>query len=302
MGYNRVIYFMKKFAIVSLIMVVAVLFSSCKEKIAVEKVELSKSTLELKVNETADLTATVLPQDAKDKTVTWSSSNQQIATVTNGKVKGIAVGNATITVTTKDGAKTATCAVKVVAGGVPGTDAKVSVTLGSETWDAKTASIYNYAEYNGLDCFIAKQAYTINWPNLPQNAVNFFYFRANNSGSTSISIMELLGGTSPFFFEYYENPAHYINLEGELFGDWWMLSGTVNITKFSGGKMSGTVNGVMLNFYEVWEEESEDPAQKLVNITFTDVSVQEAVAKSKAMFNSIHRTKAFLNKKLQVKK
>ncbi len=61
------------------------------------------------------LTATVLPTNATNKNVTWSSSDPYVATVDqNGNIKAIKVGATTITVTTEDGNKTITCAVGVV--------------------------------------------------------------------------------------------------------------------------------------------------------------------------------------------
>ncbi len=58
------------------------------------------------------LSATVTPEDATDKTITWSSSDEKVATVDGGKVTGVE-GTATITATTKSGDKTATCTVTV---------------------------------------------------------------------------------------------------------------------------------------------------------------------------------------------
>ena len=59
------------------------------------------------------LTATVLPADATNKAVTWSSSNPGIATVNaNGTVSFVSPGTATITVTTVDGGKTDSCSVR----------------------------------------------------------------------------------------------------------------------------------------------------------------------------------------------
>ena len=55
------------------------------------------------------MTATVAPANATDKSVTWTSSDEAKATVVNGHVIALAAGNPTITVTTTDGGKTATC-------------------------------------------------------------------------------------------------------------------------------------------------------------------------------------------------
>ena len=81
--------------------------------IAVTGVELDQATLALDAGTTGTLVATVLPADASDKSVTWSSSNEAAATVADGIVTAVAEGEATITVTTTDGSFTATCVVTV---------------------------------------------------------------------------------------------------------------------------------------------------------------------------------------------
>ena len=81
-------------------------------KVDVEKVELNKNTLTLKVGGEETLTATVTPDNADDKTVSWTSSDPSVATVDDsGKVTAVAVGTATITATA-DG-QSATCSVTV---------------------------------------------------------------------------------------------------------------------------------------------------------------------------------------------
>ena len=83
-------------------------------------VTLDKTSAEICVNETLALTATVLPADATDKSVTWYTSDASVATVSaNGVVTGISKGIATITVATVDGNKTATCVVTVTERLVP---------------------------------------------------------------------------------------------------------------------------------------------------------------------------------------
>ena len=81
--------------------------------VAVTGVTLDKATLTLTVPETATLIATVSPETATDKSVTWASDNEAVATVADGVVTAVAEGTATITVTTVDGNFTATCVVTV---------------------------------------------------------------------------------------------------------------------------------------------------------------------------------------------
>lgn len=83
--------------------------------VLVNSVTLNKSELALYTGGSATLTATVQPEDATNKAVNWSSSDEAVATVdTNGKVTAKAAGEATITATAADGSgKSATCKVTV---------------------------------------------------------------------------------------------------------------------------------------------------------------------------------------------
>lgn len=81
--------------------------------VSVIGVELNKSTLEIAVGKSEQLDATILPAEATNTAVTWSTSDDGVATVSNGIVTSVAEGTATITVTTDDGEYTATCEVTV---------------------------------------------------------------------------------------------------------------------------------------------------------------------------------------------
>lgn len=84
--------------------------------INVTGVAISPDTLNITDFTGSQLTATLSPIDASDKTVTWISSNPDVATVSSsGFVQGKSAGNTTITATTTDGGKTATCKVNVTA-------------------------------------------------------------------------------------------------------------------------------------------------------------------------------------------
>lgn len=82
--------------------------------VAVTGVTVSPTSLNLEASGTSMLTETVIPSNATNQSVTWSSSNSSIATVdSSGLVTGVGSGSATITVTTVDGSFTANCSVNV---------------------------------------------------------------------------------------------------------------------------------------------------------------------------------------------
>ena len=101
---------------------------SAATSVSVTGVTLNKTSTELTVGQSETLTAAVEPSNATNKNVTWSSSAESVATVEDGKVTAVGAGEATITVTTEDGNKTATCAVTVAAATVPVTGVTLSQT------------------------------------------------------------------------------------------------------------------------------------------------------------------------------
>ena len=83
-----------------------------KKVIAVESISLNETALELTEGETATLTATVLPENATDKTVTWTSDTPAVATVADGVVTAVAEGTAKITAKAGDASVLCTVTVK----------------------------------------------------------------------------------------------------------------------------------------------------------------------------------------------
>lgn len=104
---------------------VVLAISSCKKdkettKIPVTGVSLNKTSIDLKVGDDFQLLASVLPEDATDKRVTWDSDDEGVATVDDkGLVKAVKVGKTKITVYTQDGDFTKVCEVTVGTTSVP---------------------------------------------------------------------------------------------------------------------------------------------------------------------------------------
>ena len=127
--------------------------------VSVTGVSLDKTEITLNEGRTQTLTATIEPDNALDKELVWSSSNDLVATVDQtGKVTGVSAGTATITVTTHDGGYTATCTVEVT----KGISLEGSYRLLEETEDALDGNyllVYEcvvddeteYRVFNGLD-------------------------------------------------------------------------------------------------------------------------------------------------------
>ena len=97
--------------------------------VVVSSVSVAPTSTSIAVNQTYQLNATILPTNATNQSVTWSSSNTTVATVsTTGLVTGKVAGSANITVTTVDGTKTATSAITVTSGTIAVTSVAVSPT------------------------------------------------------------------------------------------------------------------------------------------------------------------------------
>ena len=90
--------------------------AECKVKVnePVTSVKLSKNEVTLHNGETETLTATVLPEKADNKNITWISSDASVASVKDGKITGISKGTAVITVKTEDGGFVDICSVTVL--------------------------------------------------------------------------------------------------------------------------------------------------------------------------------------------
>ena len=138
--------------------------------ISVESVTLDKSSLELTEGDKATLVATVKPENATNKNVTWSSSDESVATVSNGEVTAVKAGTAKITVKTEDGAKTAEC----------------SVTI-----KAKTISVEEVVLDKSANTLMVGETFTLTATVKPEDATN----KNVTWNSSDINVATVEGGT-----------------------------------------------------------------------------------------------------------
>ena len=118
-------------------------YNSGGTTVSVTGVSLNKSSTSITVGGAETLEATVAPANATNKSVTWTSSNNNVATVGNGTVRGVSEGSATITVTTSDGGFTATCTVTVTAAPTPDPGSSVSDVLFAKGFGGYITSSYS---------------------------------------------------------------------------------------------------------------------------------------------------------------
>jgi hypothetical protein len=116
-------------------------------EITAKSVSLNKPDLSLAVDSTFQLVATVEPDVAINKNVSWHTSNDAVATVVDGLVTGTGEGSATITVTTEEGGHTATCVVTVFTE----TPEIAEIAIGGEVIGEISATDIYYANACGED-------------------------------------------------------------------------------------------------------------------------------------------------------
>lgn len=108
------------------------IFINCEIEIPTTGITLNQTALALNVGGSSTLTATVTPSNATNKTVTWTTSNASIATVSGGKVTAVGPGTATITATTSGGQKaTCTVTVRVPVTGISISRSTLALTVGA---------------------------------------------------------------------------------------------------------------------------------------------------------------------------
>jgi hypothetical protein len=145
-------------------------------------VTLDKTSITLTEGDEQTLTATVNPENATNKNVSWSSSDSSVATVDNGKVTAIKAGTATITVKSDDGGKIATCQITVIE----------PVKATSLNLSDSSINGYIYKNHN--------RYYSISVAAYPDNAVTDYQW---NSSDTRVAKVIGSGSTANIYTEDY---------------------------------------------------------------------------------------------------
>lgn len=137
------------------------------------------------IGQTVTLKATVMPEDATDKTVTWTSSNTNVATVNNnGLVTAVAVGSAIITATTNDGTSlSASC--------------EVTVSISTEKkGDTNGDNEVSVTDYLAIANYI-----------LGQSVANFNASAADVNGDNDVSVVDYVGVANIILYDNYTGPS-----------------------------------------------------------------------------------------------
>lgn len=123
--------------------------------VKVDSISLNKTSLTLTEGESENLSYTILPVDAENKNVTWSTSNAGVANVSNGVISAISEGTCNITVTTIDGNKTSSCSVTV-------NKKEQEKILIEDTFDLNTQG-YSFEKQELIENPITFKGYTISF-------------------------------------------------------------------------------------------------------------------------------------------
>ena len=159
----------------------------------VTSISLDYPTANVYVNSLFQLTATILPAYATNKTIQWTSSNTAIATVdASGLIQGVTPGNTTISASTQDGNKIATCIVTVSNGTIPVSGITLSHTFSSLLIGATqqlTATVSPFGATNK----------TVNWQSDNTNVATVSstgLVTAKNEGTATITVTTVDGSFS----------------------------------------------------------------------------------------------------------
>ena len=213
--------------------------------VAVSSVSLNKSTLSLTEGSSETLTATVLPSNATNKTVTWTVSPSGYATVSGGVVKAVKAGSCTVTATA--GGKSASCAVTVTA---------ATITLPTPVYKLAAAKTFAAANKECIDTGIKlfetispQPSWTIlmevQGDSLTATASTFCLLSCSTEDSAFHGLVSSIWDNGNLSFNLYGTNGPFINLS-YLNGNKVRIAIAIN-----GGKVTTKTNTSMGNYADV---------------------------------------------------
>ncbi|WP_221409718.1 sugar-binding protein [Pseudochryseolinea flava] len=202
---------------------------SSQPPVLVTGVTVTPSTGSVGVGSTLQLTATVSPSNATNQTVSWSSSNSSVASVSNtGVVSGVSNGSAVITVTTQDGGKTSTSNITVTAVSVPVSSVSVTPTTSSLTVGQTVQFTATVSPSNATNK-------TVSWSSSNANAtVNASGLVTANAAGTSVITVTTQDGnkTATSSVTITSSPSPQTPYPGPTA---WGIPGTIEAENFDNG-------------------------------------------------------------------
>lgn len=202
--------------------------ATCKITVApveVAGVMLSETEKEIQVGDNFTLTVTFEPSDATNKAVAWSSSDESVATVDNGSVTGISMGEAAITIRSESGGITAVCEVSVLpvpVSGISFTDEAVSIAEGRTHHLSVIIEPENATDKSVVFASLSPETLTVNSAGVVTGvkAGSGSVSVQSSNGMTATIEVEVLSFITEFVtgmtFGNYSNPGGYITFSGNL--------------------------------------------------------------------------------------
>lgn len=252
--------------------------------IPVTGISLSDTSISMYKDETKTLTATIIPSNASNKTVYWSSNNESVASVTNGVVRANSVGSAVITAKTADGNKTAICSVTV-------SDAPAisSITFGRGDFTASSAYAWSPWSKDGLsgNGFIYGGVANMIQMNTSKSAYGIYSNTSIGKAIKSITVktqtgqsdrsLDVRGSTSPFTNDNWKTAGtSFGEKKATTSGTTWDFTGnnqyfSINLT--SGG--AGYLSEITINY-----DSSSTPEVKSLSLDKSNISLSMSGTKT----------------------
>ena len=166
-----------------------------EENVSATGIEVTPTSSEIKVGGTTTITATVKPDNATNKNVTWSSSKTAVATVSNGVVTGKSEGTATITATTKDGNYTAETTITVKKDIEDTEGPTISSVKGEKDSDGKYKVVIKVTDESGIEKILVNGTEITT-----KDDEGNFYFIPTQNGEYKIEAFDTVGNSTEYTY------------------------------------------------------------------------------------------------------